>query len=367
MNLKLRILTYLAVLIFGSAQGGISDSIAIPGSWSAGFQLNSGFMMAHRPSVVYLQEGHAFAAEFFVYRTIGPTQEWGHLYNFPMAGLAYRVIDFGNKDKIGLAHCLYPHLLFPLMHHHRLSLLARLGAGIGYVQKPFDVTSNYKNLTIGSHFNAAVLFGLQTRFFTSRRSQLTLGIDFFHLSNGATRVPNLGINMPSVNLGFVYFGGSSIHGHRVLPEKKPRQHEPGLYYAIGFNEKYPPGGPTYCIQVVNGFYQTTIGRKGLLGAGFDYIYDTSIPPALSEEGKSGNYFADASRAGLYGSAGLRLSKTDLLFQTGIYLHNNDKSDGDLYSRLGIRYHLNHHLFAGVHLKAHYGKADYAEWAIGYTF
>lgn len=367
MKPKLRLSLYLTLLITGVVRGSVTDTTVIQGSWSAGIQLNGGFMMAHRPSVVYLQEGHAMAGELFIYRSIGPDKEWGHLYNFPMAGLAYRIIDFGNKEKIGLAHCIYPHLLLPIFSKHRMRLQARLGAGIGYVQKPFDTESNYKNLTIGSHLNAAVLFGLQTRIFTGHHRQLTLGIDLFHLSNGATRVPNLGINMPSLNIGYTFFGGETIRCTRQLPPTKKMKIEPGFYYAFGFNEKYPPGGSKYWIQAVNGFLQTTVGRKGLLAGGFDYIYDTSIPPSLQDEGKAGNYFSDASRAGIYGSAGLRLSRTDLLFQTGLYLHNNDKSDGSIYSRLCIRYHLNQHLFAGAHLKAHYGKADYAEWAIGYTF
>jgi hypothetical protein len=34
--------------------------------------------------------------------------------------------------------------------------------------------------------------------------------------------------------------------------------------------------------------------------------------------------------------------------------------------VGARYRLNNGLFAGVSLKAHYGKADYVEYTIGYA-
>lgn len=124
--------------------------------------------MAHRPSVVYLQEGHAVATEFTVYFTAKPEQTWSHLYNFPMTGFSYRLINFGNKEKIGLAHCLYPQIVFPLLKHPHLALLARTGVGLGYVEKPFDPETNYKNLTIGSHLNAAVLFGIQGRIFAEK-------------------------------------------------------------------------------------------------------------------------------------------------------------------------------------------------------
>lgn len=367
MNRPIRLLSSLLVLLFQSAYGGITDSVSTPGSWSISVQLHGGFMMAHRPSVVYLQEGHAIEGEFTLCFSSKPDKIWAHQYNFPITGFSYRIIDFGNREKIGLAHCFYPQVLFPVFKESRLALLARLGLGIGYVEKPFDSENNYKNLTIGSHLNAAVLFGLQGRIRSSKRLQITGGIDFFHLSNGASKVPNLGINIPSINFGLLYFGGKAIHCRRVLPEKVPSRNETGVYFAQGFNEKYPPGGPTYWIQVLNGFFQRTWGRKGIFGAGADYIYDPSIPAALSDENKAGNFFSDASRAGVYGSIGLRMSRFDILFQTGTYLHNNDKSDGDIYSRLCLRYKLNNHFFAGAHLKSHYGKADYAEWAIGYIF
>ena len=368
MNLRVTHLTTLLLLAFRAlANAGAPDSLHTPGAWSVGVQVHSGFIMAHRPSVVYLQERHARAAEFSFLLYSNPNKEWSHLYNFPVLGLSYRTVDFGNSSKIGLAHCLYPQIQFPLTGKTRHALMLRFGIGVGYVEKPFDADNNYKNLTIGSHLNAAVLFGLQVRFFTQRTLQVSTGIDFFHLSNGAARVPNLGINLPSFHFGLIYNGGAEIHTARTQPEKKPGKHEPGIYYALGFNEKYPPGGPTYWISVINAFYQHTAGRKGLMGAGIDYIYDPSIPAALSDEGQAGHYFTDATRVGIYGSLGLRISRLDLLFQTGTYLHNKDKSDGDLYSRLCARFHINKHLFAGAHLKAHYGRADYGEWAIGYQF
>lgn len=362
------ILIYLLVNVLptsGSTHDG--DTIRIPGRSAMSLQFHTGFLMAHRPSVVYLQRDHALAVELSWHFHPDRTTDWQSLYSFPNLAISYRYINFGNPEQLGTAHCIYPQLQLPLTNHNPFALQARIGFGLGLMTKTFDEEDNYKNLTISSHINAAVMFGLQARIFTNKKTQLVTGIDFFHISNGAAQMPNLGLNIPTLNVGIIHYNGAPEKVARTTRSAVLRKREAGIYYATGFNEKYPPGGNKYLVQVMNGFYQVTAGRKGVLGGGADFIYDTSLPAELKEEGKSGNYFKDATRIGLYGSAGLRVSKFDLLLQTGWYIHNNEKSDGNIYSRLALRYQFHKHFFAGMHLKTHFGRADYTEWTIGYKF
>lgn len=344
-----------------------ADSVQRPGSWAIAVQANHGFVMAHRPSIRYLQRDHLFSTEVSWYLRTAPTADWQSVYNFPNIGISYRYIDFGNREILGSGHCIYPQLLFPLLKRKPLHLQARVGVGIGLVTRRFDTENNYKNLAIGSRINGTVLFGLQGRIFPARRLQILAGIDFVHLSNSAARLPNLGLNMPMIYTGLLWYGGAPVKTIRQFPERRPAHHAPGIYYAMGFNEKYPPGGPKYLVHILNGNYEFSAGRKGLFGGGMDFIFDTSLPAELQEKGMKDNYFEDATRIGLYGSMGLRIADVDLLFQTGVYLYNNEKSDGDIYSRLALRYHFHQHFYGGIHLKTHFGRADYTEWALGYIF
>lgn len=343
------------------------DTLRFPGRSALSLRLHTGFLMAHRPSVVYLQRDHAQAVELSWHFHPDRTTDWQSLYSFPTLAISYRYINFGNPEQLGFAHCIYPELQLPLLKQKPFTLQARIGFGLGLMTKTFDEEDNYKNLTISSHINAAVMFGLQARIFSSKKTQIITGIDFFHISNGAAQMPNLGLNIPTINLGVIHYNGLPESVVRKNKPEFPRKKETGIYYAAGFNEKYPPGGDKYIVQVLNGFYQITSGNKGLLGGGIDFIYDTSLPAELKEEGKASKYMEDALRIGIYGSAGLRISAFDLLLQTGGYLHNNEKSDGNIYSRLALRYQFHQHFFAGMHLKTHFGRADYTEWTIGYKF
>jgi hypothetical protein len=54
---------------------------------------------------------------------------------------------------------------------------------------------------------------------------------------------------------------------------------------------------------------------------------------------------------------------------GYEMLNNGKFyfSNDVYQRIGLRYYLHKHLFAGIAIKANnFSKADYIEWSLGYS-
>ena len=360
----IRPIIYLLLLLHGGSAIG-QDTTYTPGRWSFSFQAHTGFLMAHRPTIIYLQDEKAYAYEFSILKSRTGEADWHSRFNYPLIGFSYRYSNFGNSKRIGNAHALYPQLLLPLFHKQRLRVGVRFGFGFGYVEKPFDVRDNYKNLAIGSHLNASVLLGLQFRALIRKRVQISTGLDFYHLSNGAASIPNLGINLPSIYMGINYFSGTATNNFYTAREKPTRKTEITIYYAAGIKEKYPPAGPKYLVNVLNGQIHTTSGTKGLLGGGIEYMLDESLPAKLEDDGIQTAFIEGATRIGLFGSAGYRMGKWDGHFQTGFYLYNRYKPDGDLYSRIAIRHHFNQHLFATLNLKTHYAKADYAEWGIGY--
>jgi hypothetical protein len=55
----------------------------------------------------------------------------------------------------------------------------------------------------------------------------------------------------------------------------------------------------------------------------------------------------------------------MLFDIGLYLVDPYEEDGVLYNRLGLRYYFNSRFIANLSLMAHYAKAEYAEFGLGY--
>ena len=337
--------------------------------WEAGMELHRGFIIAHRPSMEYLQRDHASMVAVSWMKQAEGNKDWQAHYRYPLWGFGYRFFDFGNTAEIGYGHAFTFQLSLPLLINTNYGLSVRSGVGVGYIEKPFDAGDNYKNLAIGSHMNGTITTGIEGRLRLSKKLLVHSGIDFFHFSNGAARMPNLGINIPSLYAGLRYSlierSSDVISTENRITTNNRKKYSVQL--ATGLKEKYPPGGPNYIIGSLQVQYNHTRGQKGLFVAGFESILDRSLPAKLEEDNLKGKIMDGQLRIGFYAGAGLRLGRWDMSLQPGIYLLNEVKEDGDVYNRLQLKYHIPSGWSFSWGLKSHFARADYFEWGVGYGF
>ncbi len=336
-----------------------------PGQWQFGGKIQEGFIIAHRSSIVHLQKEHVKGIEIDrLWQTDG-SANWHHLYNFPLIGFGYQFFYLGNKEELGNGQCITGLIHFPILKNKRMRLNYKLGLGIGYVDKPFNLTDNYKNLIIGSHFNAAITTGLQYRFRSNRYNQFYTGIDFTHFSNGASKVPNLGINITTANIGFMHCFGKDTQLKRDTNAITKNKNETTFLVAFGAKELYPPKNAVYGVVIFTGDRNYRVSQKSKLGAGTDFFIDNSTPAKLFGDSIFISGFKSMARGGIHVSYGLEIGRCSGYIQTGYYVYTKVKSDGNIYSQLSIRYLFTKHLFACFNLKTHYARADYFQYGIGY--
>jgi len=335
--------------------------------WSIQLSPGFGFLIAHRPSIAYLQQRHTRYAEAGFFKQADGEAAWHATYSYPRYGLVYRMIDPGNRNTLGLGHALMARVIFPLSSGEGGDLMAHFSYGMGYWEKPFNTFDNYKNLAIGSRINGAISAGLSFRKKILPQTDISAGIDFMHFSNGSMRVPNLGMNFASVSMGWTYHFGPVAMVRNAEETKAYTAREWSIYAAGALKEKYPPAGELYPVIALNGAYHKPLKRKGLVGGGIDAIADHSLPEKIREEDMNGGLMNGALRFGIFASAGLRMGRWDGMFQIGGYLYNRYPKDGDLYNRLSLRYHTGSRFFLCMNLKSHYAKADYIEWGGGCRF
>lgn len=326
-----------------------------------------GFLMAHRPSMVYLQNRHSASVEIdYLWRCSG-SASWHAAYRFPSVGISYRLTSFGNPDLIGDGHSISVATEFPLSTGTKFTVRMRGSFGIGWIERPFDVRDNYKNLAAGSHLNGVVGFGISGGVKLGKSSTLNTGIHFLHFSNGSARTPNLGLNVPSLSISYTQTFKRALNTP-TPPRALPNFSHNNIYLASGLKEIYPPSGKSFPIAVIDYSRTYLHGKKGVLGGGLSFMYDSSLPTkAQRENDNKGSDQLDGFRIGAYGSAGLRMGPWSANLQVGLYLYNRVKSDGDVFNRLSLRHHRPNGLFYCINLKSHFGKADYIEWGIGKSF
>ena len=219
------------------------------GSYGLEARLTYGFLVAHRPMLRLLQEEHLRSFEVSLLFPSTGKKEWERGFRFPDRGLHLAIIDLGSRKLLGTGIAVYPFVDFPLFFGNDWSCRLRYGMGLGYVQHTFDPEENYKNTALSSHLNGTIHFDLHVNKCIGQRGAFDAGIGITHYSNGATALPNLGINLAAAHIGYRRYFGERRALHKETHDQ--RQLRPGmtLFLSGSLKEIYPPLGPfVFCLD-----------------------------------------------------------------------------------------------------------------------
>ena len=202
----------------------------------------------------------------------------------------------------------------------------------------------------------------------NRPQRLLAGFNFVHWSNGAMRLPNLGLNLMQWHIG--------IQGR--IGEEKPRftgepvqtivynKWQKYVTTAFGVREADQPEGPKYCILSTTVGVYRMLGQRTRVGAGLDFFRDPSQQKKL---GNFGIEYSDASPCllGLHVAYGFCFGRTTATLHLGGFLFNEIYDELPIYDRLVINYQIAPHIMANLGLRTYFMRAEYIEWGVGYVF
>ena len=323
-----------------------------------------GFLLPHRAVMTHLLTGHSVGGELgFVKQTSGK-KEWEEAYRLPRYGASLYFADYGNPLVVGQSLGAFGFIELPMVKYHSWSLNGKLTAGVGVVTKKFDLVENPKNNAIGSHTNALVIIGVNVNK-QFKQSTVSLGIDMTHLSNGATVLPNLGLNVPYLSLGYTrYFNPLLVEQGVIRPDVLQFTRHALLTSALfSMKQIYPTGGRTYFVGSGSVIYHHQFRRKVALDFAIDFISNQSHADEISEPVSQWDIF----QLGLYVGYVLPVNQFDYLLGMGYYMKNSINPNGPVYHRFGFRYRFRENMFFNLNIKAHWGKADYFEYGIVYQW
>jgi hypothetical protein len=337
-------------------------------------KLHYGFIYAQHLEMEIFN-AHFPAFEVSIQKITYGKHRWERVYGYPLIGTTFLYTSLGNNPILGHAFALMPFINFPLYKHNNLTAGFRLALGIGYLTKPFDRLENYKNLAIGSHFNAAVNLMFEARYTVNYFLTITGGISLQHFSNGSLKLPNYGLNIPLINIGVAYrpFKANQNIGDRFYAPTEP--FEAIIYKSMEFNTGALVGyknmqavyGENYTVFHLfeNTFFR--ISKKSKVGFGIDFSYDPSQLKTLEMSGSPVDNKLKIIRPGINGAYELVMSRVGFIFNLGYYLAGAEKSNGPFYEKFAFQYNFSKDFFATMMLKVHWGRADYIGWGVGYKF
>ncbi len=341
----------------------ISNSVQCQLDWGIEVKPKIGLLIGKRAVVGDLPRAHPFAGEVsFVIHTKGE-KLWHKHYVYPTVGVTAFAASVGNNNVLGNFYGSYGFIEFPFVKEAHYQFTGKIGSGLAYTSHVYDPLIDPKNSVVSAHVNALICFGLQNRFVFDRH-QIILGIDLTHCSNGSYKVPNIGINMPYISLGYGYrFRKSEVltKHHSVLPYRKILW---GLTGIISSNDNYPTGqnhAPVYALSgFARYFFRPKVGAEMALDVNSEQL-TLRYKPEISKTQ------LDIIQVGVYAGYLLPLDRFHFVLGMGVNVRDKYKPESLFYHRIGMRYYLDNGIHLNVVLRSNWAKANYTEWGIGYTF
>lgn len=351
----------IIVFILGSAAQGFTQGLG------AEMHVARGFLLPHRQNMRHLPEGPAHYGEARLFFQTGSSKPWQRAYNNPQIGLSIRYFDLSNPQILGYGLGMAAYFSSPVLSNDRWGWHLEMGAGPGFISKPFDETNNYRNNAIGSHGNVFVTLGQRFTYSPTSRLDLAMALSFNHFSNAAVALPNLGVNYPMASLGVSY---RPEHKNEFKLEENTVQNKIQsawvIQSAIGFKQAIRPYGGRFGTFSVCGGRMIGLSEKSSITLGGDIFYNNALyhyRKALGEQIQP----ADNFQSGLHIAYGLHIADATVSITMGAYLIDQYKNDGLFYHRAAFRYFFTEHLGMNLSLKTHLFRADFFELGMAYKF
>lgn len=365
--IRLKRAFFLSVMIPLFSLMGFKTAVA-QYKWATGAMYYPGFLYAHTDDARNL-ESHIQGFELSLARIDNRDKYWNRFYKNAEVGYNFVYIDLGQPKLTGKVYALGANFKFRIAGKGKNYLALRLGTGIGYLTRKFDFYTNRQNMAIGSHWNGNIQLGLIYQTKLSERLSLKTGLGLTHYSNGSVSTPNLGINMPSLFLGFQMGCGKvdakmadSLNAFRPVLKR----HQVLVNY--GYKEKFIANPRQFHIVSIGYRWLKTLTpvRRWYLGA--DLVWDPTHPYSHFLSTSNPRVGIDNStELGILIGHRYDIGRFAMLTDVGFYILNPYQTKYFSYQRIGFRYELTKDWFLNGTLKVHYGTADYFEWGVGYKF
>ncbi len=359
---------YLILIILSACLTSEAQSVKRP--FKIETKAYTGLNLPFYEAINYLVNDNIYAADLSVVFPTYGKDFWEKLYNYPRTGAGLSCWTLGNDDVFGRAYALYSFINIPVIKPTRIiSINYQISIGAAYVTKNFDAFNNHLNRAIGSHTNIYIHLGADAKIRILPKYELVFEAGATHFSNGKTRSPNYGINIGSFSLGlnhqFGYIPNELTDPEIPVSDNKYIQ---SLIYSAGSKVYDNLKGKRYFFSSVTYNVERFVNHKGKAGLGADLFYDRSISEALAaEDGTPENDISKLIRFGMHGSYAMQYKKITLGLQVGYYFYSKYTDLTRLYDRILIQYQLTSHVLLNTSIKSHYGKADFLEWGVGYSW
>ena len=350
---------------------------------------------------------------------------WQQYLGNPTVGVGLSWLDFGH-DMLGMGFALYPYILLHAIDTPFFQMRVKVAGGMAYVnehwytqadQDPDHYYESTVNTIFGCYLNAYLNAGINLNVPITRYLALGGEFGYFHMSNGRTSMPNIGVNSLYGSVGVTASFNTEV-------KKKPVRF-PDQPYGWALNITGAAGAQKAAIVDTRRFLISSLHAGAVyhatnwygVGLGLDVFYnggitkntdrslycggvydidgqDVDCTTCGSEKDKDFT-FAQKTRAGIALNNEFKFGMITAIVDWGMYFYNPARNiyydyhkdnhgtvapkrplayvtphgaggeEAFHYIRLGAKCRVWDNLYAQVTMKCHLHIAEYIEWGIGY--
>jgi Lipid A 3-O-deacylase (PagL) len=335
-----------------------------------------GTIIRHSPKLIMPPSKNTLGVEIHASWQLNGQKQWHEWKGFPSIGASVMYLDLGEPTAIGSAIGVFPTIDFKILKKGPLSITSQIGAGMAYLTRHFDQFDNPTYNAVGSAINCMLHLKLRSELALTPKTKAHVGGSFTHFSNGGARLPNLGVNIPAVEMGVKYVldtEGSPIKHHLPPTSTKKWGVNTVAGMALSSNNSRGPKFPIYNASVSVVRHLSKISRLGL-GVGYEQnrltaefglhaaIFNSPEEARLASE----RWMGFLEKESFFGNVAL-------VFQSGLYFRRYDGVRNLWYNKFGVRIYLpaigrpKTQFHVGFALKAHLSTAEYIAFTGGASF
>jgi hypothetical protein len=337
--------------------------VAKPAAFS--LQMGGAFIWAHKADVAHLAQSHPIFLQAEYHPWAWSNTADGAYYRNTRLGITGSLWNFRQKEVLGYAIPVMFSISNKLWGRQESGLHYRFCAGLAWCTKPFSATENTHNVAIASNILGAAQIGLMGKIKANQNGFIRAEAGLAHLSAGAFRLPNFGLNTPYVLVGWQQCFGSDRPNKRA--GQRPSNALATWSYWVVAGAGLRQGANSYDPFRFSGNLRAEawrrMGNRSALVVGAEGIYHG----ALNDIRANVNLPAVTPiRAGLLVGHEWLFYVVSVSTQVGVYVYNpSPQVQRPIYQRYGLRLLWNHRLVPAFFLRAHGGQADLAEFSLTY--
>jgi len=360
--MKLRLGFYLFFVLLSHKQSVAQESVDFHQDLYVNYKI--GFLLEHRSTMAHLAKSHFQITELGYNFTRNKSHTSHIIHKNPALGLVAVGIFNSNQEVIGNTYGIAGRLTLPKLRWGKhWSLNNMISIGLAYQEKKFDLLTNPTNVAIGSHINMLIMLGTVVKY-ENKHWNFTAGLDFTHVSNGGTKKPNLGLNLPSLQFGFGY-RIKKAEDFLYDPFPMIRRKELLIQGIFSLNNNYVQQKELFPVFGISVLRTRPINMKHRYLYGLDFSFNEANRNYLASS--PDQTFFETALIGAFNAWELQVDRIVLSLGMGVYLLNLKNPNGWIYHRIGGHFEFSERVYFLAFARTHWAKADYLEVGFGYKF